>query len=57
MLMVVTGETGSITLSDLAQLQEIQELIISKIHEASKPFFYSDTITQDYFNCITAFLG
>ena len=58
-LQVVTGDSsyGHQSLSDIREFQTIEKLIIKTIHSASKPYFYSDAISLDYFECLTSFIG
>lgn len=59
LLCLVSGEDslGHFSLSDLAHVNQIKKVISDTITLASKPFFFSDSIALEYFQCLTTFVG
>ena len=58
-LQIVSGDNsmGHQSLQDLRDYDRIQKMIIKVIHSASKPYFHSDTITEDYLQILCSFVG
>lgn len=45
------------SLYDLRCIKRVEAVIIGVIQSASKPLFYSDSITMEYMHALTSFIG
>lgn len=59
LLCLVSGEDslGHFSLADLSHLDKVKKVIGNALSMSSKPFYYSDNITIEYFQALTTFVG